>query len=181
MLFDPSRFCYGLVTSTTYGTWLHGDPRGFVGAVQDEKGNYVTHNVYGTPYDADHVDLMERDRKHLKTSPVLLTSPQAEKILEQWHVTAEILHWHLFAVAVMSNHFHIALTAPVGTTKTILLRQLKTWATRTLNEHFGKARWWTDSGSVRFSFDEPTFENRINYVLRQEKSLIIWKNPEPFL
>lgn len=44
LLFDR----HWLLTSTTYGTWLPGEERGFVGAVDSEHGGYEVHNVYGT-------------------------------------------------------------------------------------------------------------------------------------
>lgn len=44
---------YWLLTWTCYGQWLPGDARGFVGNVREEDGTQISHNVPGTPYDAD--------------------------------------------------------------------------------------------------------------------------------
>ena len=44
---------YWLLTSTTYGTWLPGDSRGFVSNVADETGRGVRHNERGTPCDSN--------------------------------------------------------------------------------------------------------------------------------
>jgi hypothetical protein len=45
---------YWFLTWTTYGTWLPGDARGFVGRVWNEDlGPRVKHNEPGTPYDAN--------------------------------------------------------------------------------------------------------------------------------
>ena len=39
-----------LLTSTTYGTWLPGDRRCFVGGTRDMNGSRVLNNVSDTPY-----------------------------------------------------------------------------------------------------------------------------------
>ena len=44
---------YWLLTWTCYGHWLPGDARGFVGNIRDDDGSQITHNIPGTPYDAD--------------------------------------------------------------------------------------------------------------------------------
>ena len=44
---------YWLMTWTTYGTWLPGSKRGFVGNVRVAGGRQETHNAYATPYDAN--------------------------------------------------------------------------------------------------------------------------------
>jgi len=71
---------YWLLTSTTYGTWLPGDFRGFVSNVRDVGANdqgadaprsparEVRHNVPGTPYDADLPGLERSARSALKRS-----------------------------------------------------------------------------------------------------------------
>lgn len=42
---------YWLLTSTTYGTWLPGDERGFVSPVPELAGPSKRHNQPGTEYD----------------------------------------------------------------------------------------------------------------------------------
>jgi hypothetical protein len=44
---------FWLLTWTTYGSWLPGDRRGFVGKLRDETGRPIIHNEPGTPCDAD--------------------------------------------------------------------------------------------------------------------------------
>jgi hypothetical protein len=39
-----------LLTSTTYGTWLPGDPRQFVGGTRAADGSKVLNNGPGAPY-----------------------------------------------------------------------------------------------------------------------------------
>ncbi len=42
-----------LLTWTTYGSWLRGVRRGFVGRVPDASGGVVIHNQPAEPYDVD--------------------------------------------------------------------------------------------------------------------------------
>ena len=100
---------YWLLTSTTYGTWLPGDRRGFVSNVGDKAGRSVRHNVPGTPVDASMEGLEGYARKNLKGKPIYLQKEQAEIILAQFQETAEYRKWQLLAVAIMPNHFHIVV------------------------------------------------------------------------
>ena len=45
---------YWLLTSTTYGNWLPGDPRGFVSTIHDDSRAKVIHNQPLTEYDREH-------------------------------------------------------------------------------------------------------------------------------
>jgi hypothetical protein len=72
---------YWLFTSTTYGTWLPGDSRGFVSNVADESGKGVRHNELGTPYDADLPELRRFSQGKFKSPPIYFTQEQAEVIL----------------------------------------------------------------------------------------------------
>jgi REP element-mobilizing transposase RayT len=168
MNFDPSRFSYVLITSTTYGNWLPGDARGYVSE----------HNQYGTPFDAPSAKLELSARESMKESTVLFDAEHANAILERWQNTVGELDGHLIVVAVMRNHFHLVGIFAGRVTKAKLLQFFKGRASRALNQRFGKRTWWTDSGSVRYSFDESAFRARIEYVKRQESPLVLWVNPE---
>ena len=67
-----------LLTSTTYGTWLPGDRRGFVSNVGDKAGSWVRHNLPGTPVDEHMEELEGYARKNLKGKPIYLQQEQAE-------------------------------------------------------------------------------------------------------
>ncbi len=96
---------YWLLTWTTYGTWLPGDERGFVGAVrQNSDGTQATHNQPGTEYDRErpHLEGFAKATQKLPTSR--LTREQAAAVCKQIQATAAIRQWKLFAIAVMANH-----------------------------------------------------------------------------
>src|SRR5205823_2059977 len=75
---------YWLLTSTTYGTWLPGDARGFVSAVEDDPGPRIRHNVPGTPYDVDVPELRQSARTLLKGPPIYLVESQAIAVRDQF-------------------------------------------------------------------------------------------------
>ncbi len=168
MFFDPSNSCYVLVSSTTYGNWMPGDARGYV----DE------HDDYGTPFNKPSPALERSARACMKDSPVLFDVEQAKTILERWRETVGELDGRLIVVAIMRNHFHFVAIFPAGITKAKLLQFFKGRASRALNQSFGKRTWWTDSGSVRYSFDEAAFRARIEYVKNQRSPLVLWIDPE---
>ena len=173
--FDSHRFNYVIVSSTTHGTWLPGDERGFVGNTYDG-----IHNEFGTPCDADIPKLKSYAKNIMKEPPIILNTEQANLILEHWQKVIPQVGWYLFSVAIMSNHFHVVLASPTGPKKEDYLRTLKARASFSLNKKYGKRNWWTVSGSVRYCFDERSLNARIEYVMKQENPLVIWRNPQGF-
>jgi len=173
--FDTHQFSYVIATSTTYGTWLPGDARGFV-----SKTSEGLHNEFGTPYDADIPALKAYSKNRMTEPPVLLNDEQANLILLRWQEVIPEIGWYLFAAAIMPNHFHVVLASQTGQTKEDYLRTLKARASFALNKKYGKRTWWTTSGSVRYCFDAHSLEARIEYVMRQKNPLVVWRNPEEF-
>ncbi len=92
---------YWLLTWTTYGTWLPGDVRGFVGNVRNPDGNQLVNNIPGTPYDADLPPLEDYARGQMAGSPVTLTKSDADALIKQYQETADIRGWELCAASVM--------------------------------------------------------------------------------
>ncbi|GHT25839.1 hypothetical protein FACS18942_01870 [Planctomycetales bacterium] len=166
--FDLSRYTYALVTSTTYGQWLPGNERGYV-----ERGKQ---NIYGTQFAENQPALKRFAEEQLKSEPIVLHREQAEIILKQWQKESSIRLWTLYVVAIMPNHFHLAVAADEGTKKDSLLRTFKSRAGFVLNKQYGKRTWWTTSGSVRFCFDEQALKTRIEYVRNQRNPLLVWEN-----
>jgi len=163
-----------LLTWTTYGTWLPGDERGFVTHVRDTDGKQVIHNEYGTAYDANLLGLQRYARSIMRQQPVWLTKEQAVAVAEQFRETATYCEWGLLALAVMSNHAHLVVTAPEDVPKDKLLGDFKAYGTRCLNRGFGRQIWWTERGSARLLPDDDAIERAVQYVLNQEKSLVVW-------
>src|SRR5438132_5979506 len=98
---------YWLLSSTFYGNWLPGDPRGFVGRVWDDRpGDPPTaarhiHDMPGTPYDADLPGLHQASTALLHGDPIRVTAEQAHALITQFRETASYRGWWLLATAVM--------------------------------------------------------------------------------
>ncbi len=178
MLLEFDRFW--LLTSTTYGTWLPGDERGFVSNVADGPGPEVRHNIPGTPYDADMPGLVHSSLATLKGPPVQFSSAMAAQTLHQFLETADHRDWLLCAVAVMATHFHSVVGVPGDPDPDHLLRDFKSYASRRLNTHFPRPEsgtWWTTGGSKRKLPNEAAVHAGVRYVKNQPSPLVIWVNP----
>lgn len=148
-----------LLTSTTYGTWLPGDERGFVGTVKDyrpededkkQQGTRVRHNLQETNYDQDAPGLRRSANAMLKCDPIYVNQTQAESILAQFLETCNYRHWPLLVASIMRNHFHAVIAAPIEVASEIILGDLMSYASRSLNRKWSKplsGTWWTESGS----------------------------------
>jgi hypothetical protein len=131
------------LTWTTYGSWLPGDPRGWV----------------NKPGDFREPDpSRERTAANLLTESVLtLTVDQRRLVEETIAAHCRIRGWHLHAVNARTQHVHAVVTAP-GRSPDDVMDQFKAWCTRKLKERersLGTAdnsvrqNWWTQRGSKR--------------------------------
>jgi REP element-mobilizing transposase RayT len=166
-----------LLTWTTYGTWLPGDPRGSVTRVRDSSVPRKLHNQLGTPYDGPMPELQAAARAALKGAPVYLNCAQAERIVAQFNETAGHCNWRLLAAAVMRNHVHLVVVAPDTFESSELLRTFKSYASRALNNSFPRpagGRWWTTSASRRSLPDERAIDAAVRYVREQAGALAVY-------
>lgn len=175
-----------LLTNTTYGSWLPGDARGFVGRVWEHRAGddpnvvRIEHDLPGTPYDEGIRGLEEAAEGKLRGPPIALTVAHAEQLLEQFQETARHRVWELLAVAVMFNHFHIVVGVPGDPKPSKILGDFKSWGTRKLSAHFGEPEsetWWSGSGSKRKLTDEQAVLNAVHYVLYEQPSALITWSP----
>ena len=173
-----------LISWCTYGSWLPGDPRGFVSYLRDTSGRQVKHNIPGTPYDAELPQLQRFAQCLLRGEPIRLVLDQAEVVLEQFQETARHRGWQLLAVAIMANHVHVVVGVPGDPNPSKILGDLKSYGSRALNQRWGKrpsGSWWAESGSKRKLPDERAVFAAIRYVIEQEYPLLIWTAPIPEL
>jgi len=182
---------YWLLTSTTYGTWLPGDDRGFVSTVRDTRpedhapappSGRVRHNRFGTEYDRAVKGLRESARHLMKGPPVWLTSEQAGAVVEQFRATCDYRTWRLLGVSVMSNHFHAVVAADGSVAGCKILGDLKSYASRRLNRQCGGRpghRWWTESGSRRALPGERAVSGALEYLRTQHGCLASWFADQP--
>ena len=170
-----------LLTSTTYGTWLPGDERGFVSPVRVEHSRSERHNRPNTAYDASRPKLRRWASEQLRCEPIWLSPQQAQIVSKQFEETADYRNWRLICTAVMGNHFHAVMSVPGDPDPSKLLQSLKSYASRALNSQFGKPRsetWWTRSGSRRKLSTKHAVIAATKYVWRQAYCLARYADPE---
>jgi REP element-mobilizing transposase RayT len=169
------------LTWTTYGTWLPGDERGFVGKQVDVRGKAFIHNIPGTSYDAKVVPLHSAMAERLKCPPIYLVTAQAEALIEQFQETASHRCWKLLAAAVMRSHVHLVVGVPGDPEPETLLQAFKSYGSRKLNRMWTRPAsdtWWTESGSKRKKSTEEAIVAAVCYVLDQPSPLVIWLHPD---
>lgn len=143
------------LTWTTYGTWLHGDPR----------GSYL-----GSQHLPANPELEAAMRAEMTGDPVYLTDAQRQLVDEVLVKECAAQGWVLHARNVRTNHVHAVVSAPRP--GTFLRARLKALASDALSEHAGLAmagrdgrrRWWTEKGNVVPVEGEPALESIVVYV-----------------
>lgn len=173
-----------LITNTTYGTWLPGDPRGSVTSVRDRRENEGAsptrqeHDLPEQPYEEYLPGLQRSAERLMKGPPIYLSLQQAYLVLSQFQETARFRGWTLLAVAIMTNHYHLVVDVPDDANPDRVLADFKAYASRVLNKEFGKPEsntWWTSKGSARKLKDLFAKQNAIRYVVeRQHSPLVVW-------
>ena len=85
--------------------------------------------------------------------------------------------WVVHAIHVRSNHFHVVVTAD-GEPE-VVLGELKAYASRALNERFGRrASYWARQGSTRWLWNPHDVNGAVEYVLeRQGEPMEVYENP----
>ncbi|MGD0140842.1 MAG: hypothetical protein ABSD28_18415 [Tepidisphaeraceae bacterium] len=147
------------ITWGTYGTRLHGDPRGTV----DRE-----HNQRGSPILGFDEHRWEQEKQRLKFPPVRLMDEQrifAESLIPN---VCQRGHWTHRSCAVGSDHVHVILTSEHD--PETIRRLLKRWLGQELSRHYPLppgATWWAECGSIRWITEEEYYSNALQYVTRQ--------------
>ena len=142
------------ITWTTYGTWLHGDARGWV-----KDGEPGVHQPN------PEVEAVMRAR--MSDTPVLLSDEQRAVVETTIREHVAMRGWELHALNVRSNHVHVVVSAAIHPDQ--VMEQFKAWCSRRLSERLGRKRkWWTEHGSTKWINDEEYLENAIGYVLERQ-------------
>jgi len=143
------------ITWTTYGTWLHGDPRG---------------SFLDSTYVPPDLALEETNRAQLTDDAVYLTDHQ-RAIVDASLVDACLAQgWEPHARNVRTNHVHLLVSA--GRAGTFVRSRLKALASKALSDDAGlpaagddgRKRWWTEKGNIIPVEDEKSLEGLTVYV-----------------
>ena len=152
-----------LITWTTYGTWLHGDTRGWV-----EKGTLGI-----------QVPDPERERQAraaMAEPEVRLSQVQRDIVEDTVRDHCRRRGWTMHAVRARTNHVHVVISADRDPEE--MRDQLKAWCSHRLSDHAGLTRavakkagrrhWFTEGGDVQTIEDEEHLQNAIIYVLEKQ-------------
>ena len=172
---------YWFLTWTTYGTWLPGDERGFVGVAPDEFGRMVMRNQPNTPPAPPRQGLKQSAANRMKAAPVVLNIDQAEALFDQFQETTAHRRWLLVAIGIMHTHLHLVVGVPGDPDPDKILSDCKAYGSRRLNQ-VGPSRrdgtWWTTGGSKRKLADCHSVEATVSYIRQQPNPLLIWTRDE---
>ena len=145
------------ITIRTYGTWLHGDPRGSVDR---------HHNGYGTPRLPEDITREAADAARMNHDALVLTPQQRTVVDAAVRETCAHRRWHIHVLNVRTNHVHIVVTSPEHSAERVMT-DLKAWATRKLR----RARLvdpertlWEHHGSSPHLYEVDELLSAINYV-----------------
>jgi REP element-mobilizing transposase RayT len=165
------------LTWTTYGSWLPGDERGFVGFNREFGGARQSKHLPSGPVEKPNEALKSFSQAIMRGEAIRLNLQQAEVLFGQFQETASYRNWTLLAVAIMANHIHCVLGVMGDPKPEDLLRDLKSYGSRSLNRIWGKPKsetWWTESGSRRKLHGEGDVKMAVDYAESQEFPLLIW-------
>ncbi len=172
-----------LLTWTTYGSWLRGDRRGFVGRVPDRNRGVVIHNQPAEPYDVDEPRLRAASAARQKGLAVVLNRHQSKVCVAAFREVADKYCVDIHAGAVMPTHVHLVVRTDQAEGPR-LLNLFKGISSRRLGQQFGRrpgGSWWTRHGSRRLLPDDRAIVAAIRYVLEQPQCLALFGSelPEP--
>ena len=157
--FDDNEFPLAyFISFRTYGTWLHGDPRGSV----DRR----KHNKYGTPKIAPKLRLVNAEHAQLKHPPFRLDAYQRPLVEEAIREVCEHRGYRLLAINVRTNHVHTVVSAQRKPEP--ILQAFQAYATRKLREKGLLPRTvkpWSRHGSTPYLWKEKHVARAIDYVL----------------
>jgi REP element-mobilizing transposase RayT len=147
-------------TWTTYGTWLHGDARG-----------WVKWGEFGIKPPDPNEEGAARER--MVESAVVLNEDQRNLVEQTIRDHCRIRGWLLHAVNVRTNHVHVVVTANREPDE--VMNQFKAWCSRKLSDaaglvgavakKAGRRRWFTEGGDKQAIDTEEYLANAIQYVL----------------
>ncbi len=155
---DPLAY---FLTFRTYGTWLHGDPRGSIDR---------DHNAYGEDVLRRDDSLRRRRMDGMTDPPMLLDSREKRaSVRAAIERTCGLREWTIWAVTVRTNHVHCVVSSSKSIEGT--LSDLKAWATRALREAglvSDSAPVWAYHGSTRYLFTEEDVKGAMHYTMFEQ-------------
>ena len=158
-----------LLTFGTYGSRLHGDPRGAVDR---------NHNQVGEPF-LRRDDFRHAFETRLMKSPKFEIQPEARRSLEfAFTEVASFREWTVLALNIRMTHIHAVIAGE--TSASAMIGALKAFGTRRLRAEgiVGRsARVWAAGGSGRLLRRERDVETAVDYVANRQGELLAGSGP----
>lgn len=160
------------ITWTTYGTWLPGDPRGYVSNTLLPGGAYERkRNQRGTPCGQDDPATLAAARRFQEHATVWLTQTESRVAAEAIRQAAVERDWVILRAACMANHIHSLITNCPADGPAVR-RVIKGVSSAALSEAAGAPRrWWTRGGSDRYLHDQAAIAAADRYIHNQSGML----------
>jgi len=146
-----------LVTFTTFGSWLHGDPRGSVNR---------EHSEPGSPYLPPDEHLARAEAISARQSSLVLDSVSRAAVRSAIVDVCAHRQWPLHAVNVRTNHVHVVVS--LWAKPEAALHDFKAYATRALRQKKlvnPTVSPWTSGGSTRYLWKSSDVESACRYVI----------------
>jgi len=147
------------ITFGTYGTRLHGDPRGTVDRSMNQPGDPI---IGADP------NRWLRERGSLRFEPAFLSKEQrqfAESVIPD---ICRQGGWLYHIASAGPDHVHVLLSS--SSDGTAVRKWFKRWLGERLSERWplpaGKS-WWAEGGSVKWVWVQHYFDCVFNYIRRQ--------------
>lgn len=150
------------ITFRTYGTWLHGDPRGSV---------HRRRCGYGMPLYPPMPGLMRAEERLLAHEPVRLDAIRRGLVAEAVRGVCRHRAWVLHALAVRVEHVHIVLTTAPDVSPEVAMTSFKAWATRRMVEGGAlpaAVKAWSRHGSTKYLWSLGGLEASRRYVQEEQ-------------
>ena len=160
------------ITWTSYGTWLPGDPRGYVSNTLREDGAFESkRNQRSTPYSRNDPTTFAAARRIQKHNTVWLNTAQALTTAEALKKAAQERNWFIIRAAIMANHIH-TLTTNCPDDGPAVRRIFKGVTSAELSDKAGRpGRWWTRGGSNRYLHDQSAI-NAVECYIREQQGIL---------
>ena len=130
------------ITWTCYGTWLPGDPRGYVSNTLTPGSAYIPkQNIPGTPPMSNDSRTYSMAQFNQKGDTVLLTPELAIVVCQSLVGSADQRRWRILRGAVMRNHVHVVVCDCPDDGPGVR-RVLKGVSQSDLTKHTGQSRRW---------------------------------------
>lgn len=152
------------ITISTFGTRLHGDPRGTVDR---------DHNAFGEPVLPTNVARQARERSLQQFPAVILLLEQCRYLEEVGADIATRGGWTLHTIAAAADHLHALISADAE--GAVVRRLWKRWLSQALSQRWSLApgaKWWADGGSVKWIWDDAYLRIASEYIANQSTAAI---------